>query len=184
MLGALLMAAFVGAYSAWRGESRSTTALRVAVILYGGLVLAVTVFPVTVGQPAFSMAADPNWRDSMNIVPFRTIELYARSSLVGIARVNLLGNLALLAPMGFLAPMLWRRLDTWFRMIGLAVAGAVSIELLQFARRYVFGMVGRSVDIDDVILNTAGALAVYAVYRALAAIWERRGNGAARARRG
>jgi len=174
MLGAFLLAAVAGIVTARRGASRSRTALVIAAVVYSAWVLALTVFPLTFGALAFNMSADPYWRNSVNLVPFRTIELYLTTDLVGVARINLLGNLALLAPMGFVAPALSRRLDGWWRIALLGLASAGAIELMQFARRYVLGMTGRSADIDDVILNALGALLGYALLRLVRPAWRRR----------
>lgn len=173
LLGALLLAGFVGWRDVRRGARFGRTTLDVAAIVYFAGVLAVTVFPMVIGRPAFSMAADPGWRDSVNLVPFRTIELYLRSSLTGVARVNLLGNLALLAPMGLMLPLRWRRFGGWWRIALAGVVCATSIELLQFARKYVLGMPGRSVDVDDVILNTLGVLLAFTVFKVAQALGAR-----------
>lgn len=67
---------------------------------------------------------------------------------------NAAGNLALFIPLGFLIPLVWRRLR--FRDgIMIAVAFSIGIELLQYLSR----MVGskRLADVNDVILNVIGA---------------------------
>lgn len=174
MIGAVILALVVCAYRARKGNSHARVAAIGAFVVYVAGVLAMTVFPLHFGRPAFSMAADPLWRDSVNLVPFRTITLYLRSllldaqlsrpQLAAIARANLLGNLALLAPVGLLAPAVWPHVRRWWRVAMLGVVAATSIEALQFARRFVLGMAGRSIDIDDVLLNAVGALLGYAVF--------------------
>lgn len=181
MLGAFVLAALVGIRGARRGSRRSRIALEIAAVIYSAFVLVLTVFPLTFGTLAFNMSADPYWRNSVNLVPFRTIELYLTTSAVraGVRNANLLGNLLLLAPMGFVAPALSRRLDGWWRIAALGLMSAGAIELMQFARKYVLGMTGRSVDIDDVILNAAGALIGYALLRLVRPAWRRsRGRSA------
>ena len=67
---------------------------------------------------------------------------------------NAAGNLALFIPLGFLMPLVWRRLR--FRDgILIAIGCSVGIELLQYLSR----MVGskRLADVNDVILNVVGA---------------------------
>ena len=46
----------------------------------------------------------------------------------------------------------------------MGVGGSLAIELTQLALRVVIHPPYRSVDVDDVILNTAGALLGYGVY--------------------
>lgn len=181
MLGAFVLATFVGLQAARRGARRSRIALEMTAIIYSAIVLVLTVFPLRFGTLAFNMSADPHWRNSVNLVPLRTIELYLTTSAVGagIRGANLLGNLLLLTPMGFTAPALSRRLDGWWRIAALGLMSAGAIELMQFARKYVLGMTGRSVDIDDVILNAAGALIGYGMLTLVRPAWRRwRGRSA------
>jgi len=62
--------------------------------------------------------------------------------------VNVLGNVAMFVPVGLLFPVAFRmRLGP---VVGVAALPFVAIELLQL-------LIGRSADIDDVLLNSAGA---------------------------
>jgi len=66
---------------------------------------------------------------------------------------NAKGNVMLFFPLGILLPLVWRRLRFW-RVIGIAVALSVSIEIIQYFSR---AWSNRSVDVNDVILNVVGA---------------------------
>ena len=74
----------------------------------------------------------------------------ARSFCVRNAR----GNFVLFLPLGILIPLVWPRLRFW-RGLGVALAVSVGIELVQ----YVSSAWGsyRAADVNDVILNVAGA---------------------------
>jgi glycopeptide antibiotics resistance protein len=74
---------------------------------------------------------------------------------------NLFGNLFLLLPLGLLGPIALPVLDRWWRIALLALLYSVAIELIQ---RFV---PARSADIDDVIVNLAGALLGFAMWRAV-----------------
>ncbi|MCI8552379.1 MAG: VanZ family protein [Lawsonibacter sp.] len=63
----------------------------------------------------------------------------------------LLGNIIMFMPLGFFPALLWRR-HRWWKSLMFGFCTSVTIEFIQF-------FIGRSTDIDDVILNTAGALA-------------------------
>lgn len=153
------------------GARRRTIASRLFGVLYGSWVVSMTLLPFAPGPLGSGAGLDPYWRNSVNLVPGETIELYLTSNLGGVALQNLLGNLLLLVPFGALGPLAWRKLDRWSRVIGAGLSISVSIEVLQFAKRF-FDMTGmtRSVDIDDVLLNTAGVVIGYAVYRIVHAI--------------
>lgn len=66
------------------------------------------------------------------------------------AFTNIAGNLALLAPLGFLLPLFWRYFISAKNTILFAARLSLSIELLQMAA-------GGVTSVDDLILNTAGA---------------------------
>jgi glycopeptide antibiotics resistance protein len=97
-----------------------------------------------------------------NFVPFKTILPY----LLGykgiiIAGVNLIGNIALLVPIGFLVPFVYRNM-TWKKSLVLAVAAGFTIEITQ-----VLLDVG-IFDIDDIILNALGVMIGYWAFVILA----------------
>jgi len=67
---------------------------------------------------------------------------------------NAKGNILLFVPLGILLPLVWWRLSFW-KGLQIALAVSVSIEILQYVSR-MWGSF-RSADINDVILNLAGA---------------------------
>lgn len=106
----------------------------------------------------------------VNPVPLRTILEFARSENVTQAVRQLAGNIVLFVPFGMLLPVITTRFRTIAPLLFAAAAASASVEILQL----MFGLIGwasRSVDIDDVILNTAGALVGWAVWRGLHAVW-------------
>jgi glycopeptide antibiotics resistance protein len=94
-----------------------------------------------------------------NLVPFHTFARYLASPTPNLPQV--VGNLGLLAVIGFPAPIAWRRLARWWRVLLAAAAFSTAIEVIQLP------IPGRAADIDDVILNVAGALLAYGVWRLL-----------------
>lgn len=92
-----------------------------------------------------------------NFVPFKTIMPYllGENGLL-IAGVNLVGNIALLMPVGFLLPFVYRG-HTGKKSLAIAIAAGLSIELMQVVLRVgIF-------DIDDVILNALGTMVGYGI---------------------
>ena len=95
-------------------------------------------------------------RAPRNFVPFRTIEHDLERGGVEFSE-NLLGNIALFLPMGWLLPSLLGRRCSASRVAGLSLAVSLLVEVLQ-------GLSGRRVaDVDDLILNTTGGLVGYAL---------------------
>jgi glycopeptide antibiotics resistance protein len=96
-----------------------------------------------------------------NLLPFKTILPYmlGEKGLL-IAGVNLVGNVVLLVPIGFLVPFAWRSM-TWKKSLAPAVAAGFAIEGMQAVLRVgIF-------DIDDVILNGLGVMAGYWMFTML-----------------
>lgn len=81
---------------------------------------------------------------AVNLIPFQTV------SLRGMLLYTLLGNVLMFLPFGFFPALLWRG-STWKRALltGLCVTGFIEGWQL---------LVGRAFDIDDLWLNTLGAM--------------------------
>jgi glycopeptide antibiotics resistance protein len=100
-----------------------------------------------------------------NLVPFHTLAIYWRNLGSEFWMRNLLGNLALLLPVGLLGPIAFPALDQWWRIAVLALLVSTAIELIQLA------VPDRSADIDDVIVNVAGAMLGYVVLSLARLMW-------------
>lgn len=98
-----------------------------------------------------------------NFVPFQTIGGYIAALRSGsmsrsIPVQNLLGNLLLFAPMGVYLPLLFTGMRSFRKAMITTLGLLLGIELLQmFTRLGAF-------DIDDLILNMAGAMLGYGIY--------------------
>ena len=75
----------------------------------------------------------------------------------------LLGNIIMFMPLGFFPALLWRKWRWWKSLLA-GFCTSTAIEFIQF-------FIGRSTDIDDVILNTTGALAGFWVFCLLRAVF-------------
>ncbi len=129
-----------------------------ALLAYCALLIKVMVFKdlptIRVGQLMLNFGGTDSGH-APNFIPFATIWPY----LLGykgiiIAGINLVGNIALLVPLGFLLPFVFSNLN-WKKSLALAVASGLSIECLQ-----VILHVG-IFDIDDVLLNALGFMIGY-----------------------
>lgn len=93
-----------------------------------------------------------------NFVPLKTIVPYllGEKGLI-IAGINLVGNIAPFAPIGFLVPLVYRNI-TWKKSVVLALAAGLAIEVMQTLLHVgIF-------DIDDVILNAFGVTIGYTAF--------------------
>lgn len=90
---------------------------------------------------------------SVNLIPFQTVRLN------GMLLYILLGNILMFLPFGFFPALVWRG-SAWKRALltGFCVTGFIECWQL---------LVGRAFDIDDLWLNTLGAMAGFWLLRLL-----------------
>ena len=132
-------------------DRAAATKAAAGALLVGALVAIVTVTLALGGS-----------RTGVNLVPFRGIAEQLGNVNSAVGAMNIVGNVLMFAPAGFLAALAlgWGVRRT--TLAGLALS--VAIEVTQLT-------LGRSADVDDVILNTAGAAAGAALaMAALAAV--------------
>lgn len=105
-----------------------------------------------------------------NLVPFAKIgEMVASGVRYGMPVeyivIPILGNVAMTVPFGALVPGLVPSLRRWGRAALASAAYSALIELSQLVVGLVaFGLLYRTVDVDDVILNTIGGSVGYGLF--------------------
>ena len=96
-----------------------------------------------------------------NIIPSGTLSSYIYKMInhrinTNIVIVNVLVNIVLFAPMGFFIPMLFKdKIKNIKQFLLLILAITLSVEILQFLT------LSGTFDVDDIILNTIGAVIIY-----------------------
>ncbi len=101
---------------------------------------------------------------TFNLIPFKTIWQYLSGSLESYygaswkhtAVINILGNVLLFVPVGFLLPITNKRFNCFKNVVLFGFAFSLFIEIVQF-------FTGRSADIDDCIMNIFGAILGYLI---------------------
>ena len=71
---------------------------------------------------------------------------------------NVIGNTAMFIPSGIILPVVYRKLNSFWKVIAVGALISLCIELLQLP------FASRASDIDDLILNTLGVAAGYGIY--------------------
>lgn len=100
------------------------------------------------------------FEQSTNFVPFATIELFIKGYINGrlslpSVTVNLLGNFTAFMPLVFFVSVFFKRYRGFLKMLLCVLFSVLVIELLQLV------CLTGACDIDDVILNTGGAMLFY-----------------------
>ena len=116
-------------------------------------VVYVTFFP-------FYISIDRKWAGVINLIPFKkSISVFMNSKEIGLK--NILGNIALLYPLGIFIPLLYKERFKAKDIFKYALLSTLSIEILQY-----FAAI-RVTDIDDIIFNIAGCMLGYITYKIL-----------------
>jgi len=109
----------------------------------------------------------------LRLQAFRTINFALRQGIRSHEFLVLVGNVAALVPVGLLLPAVVGRRS----LLLVLVAGfglSLAIEAGQLAASVALGFAYRSADIDDVIVNVAGAVLGYVLFVLLSALRTRR----------
>ena len=126
-----------------------TVLLRLMAAGYLLIVLYVTMFRWTGGYRQWNLHLFRAWREAWNHFSVKSWG-------------NVLLNIGLFLPMGFLPPLMWRKFRKWYVTIPVCVGASATIELMQLALNC--GVC----DVDDLFCNSLGAavgyLAVMAFY--------------------
>lgn len=133
--------------------------LMVIFFVYLLAVIKITLFPIPLVRIGFTPAN--------NLIPFHTIFRVVEMKSLSYDAYNLGGNILLFVPLGFLLPVLFNRQDRFLKVLVLGLGTSFIIESSKFLISFVLGYSYRDFDVDDLILNTLGALIGYALLRLL-----------------
>jgi glycopeptide antibiotics resistance protein len=81
--------------------------------------------------------------------------------------LNVVGNAVMFIPSGIILPVVYPRLNRFWKVLLAGIGLSLAIELLQLP----FSV--RASDVDDLLLNTLGAILGYGIYAAVRA-WKQR----------
>lgn len=90
--------------------------------------------------------------EGLRFIPFETIRQQFSTIGTDESRTQLLGNTLLFLPWGFFLPFLWQRFRRFFPIAGMCLGLTCFIEFTQL-------FIGRTVDVDDLLLNFCGSMA-------------------------
>ncbi|MCI8331580.1 MAG: VanZ family protein [Clostridiales bacterium] len=91
--------------------------------------------------------------ERINVIPFHFLKVMKASLQMGEIQyflLNIVGNILIFAPIGFFVPLLWHR-RTIRQVTAIGFLCSLVIEIVQLPQN-------RWTDVDDLILNTLGAL--------------------------
>jgi hypothetical protein len=142
---------------AWRRRTRPWDGAAIPVMRWAAVPAVVIVLFVVALRPGDIVPGDPF---AINLEPFRDLRMSLEGGhLIDIAVMNLAGNAAMFVPFG--AVLAWVFPGSRVIVVALAaLALSIVIEVAQSMPQF-----GRSSDVTDAIMNTAGAVLGFAIVR-------------------
>ena len=136
-----------------------------SLILFGSctylvLLLEIVIFPIRYDFPL------PDFKLTFNLIPLKTVKEMTIFGF-GIFLRQIVGNIVLFIPMGFFAPVLSKKFASFKSIIGFCIVISSGIEIIQGVINVLTQYYNRSVDIDDLILNTLGAAIGFLIFELL-----------------
>ena len=144
--------------------------------IYAGAIFSLTISPILLPDVLHTNSNSFSYvLHAANFVPFKTTLLILYNGLTynntKAIIYNLGGNFVMLMPLGLLVPLIFKRVR-FLRMALIAVLAAVFIESMQLLENFMCGFIHRDVNIDDVIFNAIGCIAVYIVFADFRKLYE------------
>ena len=157
---ALLVVLPVFGWSRRARPGQRRTWLELTAIVYLGLLFSLTFFPLPL--PPYSVEPGCSF---VYIIPFSTIWPAIQTHLGSVEWQFLAGNVLAFVPVGVLVPLL-RPADRrpWLTVLLVGFGLSLLIELGQLAVSLMVGFAYRQADVDDLLVNTLGAVAGYALF--------------------
>lgn len=123
------------------------------------------------GRLGYSGTFSEYTEEHLKLIPFETIVFYTRRLIQGktspwVALSNLLGNIVLFIPLGVILPFYIQTVRKWYKTAVLTAAIIFVVETVQLLM-----MLG-TFDVDDIILNTLGAVIGYALFTSVRKVIE------------
>lgn len=128
--------------------------------LYILLLIKVAIFPIIILRPESRIAFQENisteYVQLYNIVPFNLIGTLIRTADTGAWKLQLLGNILMLAPIPVLLSLRTKKSISVHILLGIGALVSLSIELVQYSINLITQFPSRDPNIDDFILNIIG----------------------------
>lgn len=145
--------------------------LTVIFIFYMATLTAATLFPVKYDHSL--MKETDIISERIELIPFGVIIEELTSNCPYNAFVQIVGNIVMTIPYGFLLPLL-RKFRSKKEAVLYALALPIAIETVQLILDFSLGTFYRTVDIDDVILNFTGVMLGYLAYKGMLLVRRKR----------
>lgn len=142
-------------------QARSKKILISLFIVYITAVVSITIFPIIIDLDLM-----PINDSSIILVPFSTITNLLENATLWTIVLQIIGNIIMTIPYGIFIPFMVKR-KRWYNYLVYTLIFPLAIELTQLIICVSTNSFYRTVDIDDVILNSIGIIIGYGIYKIL-----------------
>ena len=152
-------------YALWRRRRIGARPMIRHLVLYALIGAVLSLLYLTIFIDGLSLDFSPDYH-LLNLTPFAWIwEPYTMGTASMVRQLVL--NVLMLVPLGILLPMACPRLRRGWRTVLCICLLIVGIETLQY-------FIGRSCDVDDLIMNTAGGIIGWGLFAGANRLWKGR----------
>ena len=152
-------------YALWRRRRIGARPMIRHLVLYALIGAVLSLLYLTIFIDGLALDFSPDYH-MLNLTPFAWIwEPYTMGTASMVRQLVL--NVLMLVPLGFLLPMACPRLRRGWKTVLCICLLIVGIETLQY-------FIGRSCDVDDLIMNTAGGLIGWGLFAGANRLWKGR----------
>lgn len=99
------------------------------------------------------------------------LELFQKFIIYAWTDRQVVGNFIMLLPLGLYVPILYKQMNSLFKVLIIAFFFSLGIELIQLTFTYLASMsvtyYHRTFDVDDIFLNTTGAMLGFLLLRVI-----------------
>lgn len=124
-------------------------------VCYGLIGVVLSILYITIFLIGGEISLNPNL-NRLNLVPFSWLKSAWQSGRNFVIN-QLVLNIIMFIPLGILLPVVFKSLSKWWKTAMVTVAVTAAIEVLQL-------FIGRSGDIDDILMNYAGGMIGYILF--------------------
>lgn len=139
--------------------------INLSFFIYLILLIKVTLFPIPIDKILIKSMLETDTAAKTNLIPFATMYKTFDYNNMDLWIKQIGGNILLLMPLGFYAPLLWNQVKKFKNIIILGFLASFTIEFVQTLISLIIGVTYRSFDVDDLILNTVGAILGFGIIK-------------------
>lgn len=141
-------------------------------VMYLLSLIKVTLFPVLLNRmPPFEVLKTINYMPFVEVKRFISDGYFSYIFTSALIIRNYGGNFILLMPLSVISLLLYSKFQKSINNFLLCLFTSIMIEMLQLAENMIGVGLGRSSDINDIILNTLGAVFAFYIFRGVSNIY-------------